>query len=403
MRQVGDIRCFFGVLVAALFLSQDQVDRLRAVRPEKARKHFDAELKGFFLELRPSGGASFGVRYYRDGRPRQMVVADAMRTSASDARAAAWQLLRQVAEGRDPVWERRRGTGDISFAGFVRDHYLPHVRARKRSWRTDEAILRNHLLPIFGGVSLIRIRPADARDLQLEFLRAGLAPATVNRRLALLSAVFTCAVEWGQLPAEANPMRQIRHIEGARHCERYITPQQAARLFEQLECAPNQTVANLCRLLLLTGARRSEVARARWEDVDLDGRVLRVPLAKSGKARHIVLSELAVQCIRNLPRHAGSPWLLPAPRTGRPVTGVFAAWDAIRRRVGIPDLRIHDLRHSYASLLVNAGRSLYEVQHLLGHADPRTTQRYAHLSQRTLRDAADIVGGLLLDAAATPE
>ncbi len=378
--------------MAVACLTQGVVDALRASPPSRPVKYFDAELKGFFLEVRALGGASFGVRYRARGRARQMVLADAARTTVNDARAAAWQVLDLVRSGRDPVWERRRGTGNMSLARFVEEHYLPHVRMRKRSWRTDEAILRRHLLPVLGGVSLARVGSADIRTLQHEFARCGAAAGTINRRLAVLSSVLSCAADWGQLPSGDNPARKVAPLPDPTCCERYLTPQQVARLLDELDREANRPVAALCRLLLLTGARRSEITLARWEDVDLDAGLLRVALSKSGKPRHIVLSHLAVECIQALPRRPGCPWLLPAPRTGRPLTGVFPVWERIRNRAGLPELRLHDLRHSYASLLVNAGRSLYEVQHLLGHASPKTTQRYAHLSQGTLREAANSIG-----------
>lgn len=381
-------------------LNQGVVERCLLQTPSRPVKHFDADLKGFFLELRPSGGASFGVRYYIRGRARQLVVADARRTTVNDARAAAWQVLDLVRAGRDPVWERRGGSGGMRLADFVAQHYLPHVRLTKRSWRTDESILGRHLLPALGSVSLARITPADIRTLQHQFVVQGLAPATVNRRLALLGAVFASAERWGQLPAGQNPVRQVPPLAVHNACERYLSGAELARLLKALDVEPNRAVASLCLLLLLTGARRSEIANARWEHIDLQRGVLTVPVAKSGRARHVVLSRQAIDCIRALPRSPGCAWLLPAPRTGRPLTGVFPVWRRIRSRADLHDLRLHDLRHSYASFLVNAGRSLYEVQHLLGHANPRTTQRYAHLAPGTLRDAADTVGSLLDDVAA---
>ncbi len=386
--------------MAQAFVSQALLEQCRQALPTRPVKFFDPELIGFYLEVRPSGGASFGIRYYVHGSPRQMVLADAAQTSANEARAAAWEVCKLVRAGRDPAWERRRGTGNMSLLRFVDGHYLPHVKATKRSWKTDESILRNHLLPALGAVSLARITNADIRTLQHQFLAEGAAVGTVNRRLALLGAVFARAIDWGQLPDGANPVRKVPSLADQAVRESFLDAEQMQRLLAVLDSEANRSIAELCRLLLLTGARRGEIANARWEHVDLQRGLLRVPLSKSGRSRHVVLSSRAIECIRRLPREPGCPWLLPAPRTGRPLTGVFQAWDRIRRRAGLPHLRLHDLRHSYASFLVNAGRSLYEVQHLLGHTNPRTTQRYAHLAPGTLRDAADVVSNLVDSAAA---
>ena len=143
------------------------------------------------------------------------------------------------------------------------------------------------------------------------------------------------------------------------------------------------------RLLLLTGARKSEILKARWENVRLDLRLLTVPLSKSGKPRHLPLSDAAVPVIRALPRGPGCPWLFPGHAPGKPLSDVYLFWDGLRRGLGLADVRIHDLRHTFASFLVNAGHSPYEVQKLLGHSDPRTTMRYAHLGQASLLAAAE--------------
>jgi len=286
----------------------------------------------------------------------------------------------------------------LTLERFAIEHYLPHAQLNKRSWRTDEAILRNHLLPALGAMPLDAVTVRDVRALQHRFAATGAAAGTVNRRLVLLGYLFSCATRWGLLEEGDNPVRRVEPLPDHGGRERFLSAEESRRLLAELAAEPNRGVASLVLLLLYTGARRSEITNARWQDVDLERGLLRVPLAKSGKARHVVLSVPAVTLIRSLPRLPRCDLLLPNPRTGRPLAGVFAVWDRIRMRAGLPGLRLHDLRHSYASFLVNAGRSLYEVQHLLGHANPRTTMRYAHLSQATLHEAANVVGMLLQPA-----
>lgn len=149
------------------------------------------------------------------------------------------------------------------------------------------------------------------------------------------------------------------------------------------------------RLLLLTGARKSEILKARWEYVRLDLRLLIVPLSKSGKPRHIPLSDEAIAVIRTIPRQPGNPWLFPGHAPGKPLSDLYLFWNRLRCSMGLADVRIHDLRHTFASFLVNAGHSLYEVQKLLGHSDPRTTMRYAHLEQASLVAVAETVSVFL--------
>jgi len=147
-------------------------------------------------------------------------------------------------------------------------------------------------------------------------------------------------------------------------------------------------------LLLLTGGRRNEITQAKWEYVNWERRTLLVPLSKSGKPRAIALNGPALALLRAIPR-TDNPYIFPSPVNGKPSASLFFPWDRIRKRAGLKDVRLHDLRHSYASFLVNQGISLYVVQGLLGHAHSRTTQRYAHLAHETLQDAAELVGDVV--------
>jgi integrase len=159
-------------------------------------------------------------------------------------------------------------------------------------------------------------------------------------------------------------------------------------------------------LLLLTGGRRNEITQAKWEYVNWERRTLLVPLSKSGKPRAIALNGPALALLRAIPR-SDNPYIFPSPVNGKPSASLFFPWDRIRKRAGLADVRLHDLRHSYASFLVNQGISLYVVQGLLGHAHSRTTQRYAHLAHETLLDAAervgDVVGGNAVPVAANSD
>lgn len=143
--------------------------------------------------------------------------------------------------------------------------------------------------------------------------------------------------------------------------------------------------------MILTGARKREVLDAQWGDFDLERRQWRIPTTKSGRPRHVPLSDGVLQLLAAVPHDASHPWVFANPETKKPYVSIFASWNTARTRAGLADVRIHDLRHSFASFLVNAGRSLYEVQKILGHTQVKTTQRYAHLAQETLVDACNSV------------
>lgn len=171
--------------------------------------------------------------------------------------------------------------------------------------------------------------------------------------------------------------------------ERYISQEEAQRLFEALEASDSKMLKYIVAMLLLTGARKREVLDARWSDFDLENRLWRIEFNKTGKPRHVPLSDGALQLLASLPRREGCDYAFANPDTGKPFVSFFYSWDTARKRAGMADVRIHDLRHSFASFLINGGRSLYEVQKILGHTQVKTTQRYAHLSHDSLVAAAN--------------
>jgi integrase len=178
--------------------------------------------------------------------------------------------------------------------------------------------------------------------------------------------------------------------------ERFLSPQESRALMDAVQKSSNPMLYPLIGFLLLTGSRKSEAFNVRWEHIDVDKRLWTVPLSKSGKPRHIPLSEGAFGLLLQAKEicvsgNLVSPWCFPNLETGKPLRNIQHCWEQARELAGLQSVRLHDLRHSYASALVNEGRSIYEVQKLLGHANVSTTERYAHLSQETLAQGAAAV------------
>jgi integrase len=194
---------------------------------------------------------------------------------------------------------------------------------------------------------------------------------------------------------ENNPTAGIDLHKENNKLERYLTHKEALRLFEALEKSESKHLKYIITMLLLTGARKNEVLQAKWSDFDLEQRIWSIEFNKTGKVRHIPLGDSVMKLLNALPRIEGNAYLFPSPATGKPYIQIFNSWDTARKRAGLPDVRIHDLRHSFASFLVNSGRSLYEVQKILGHTQVKTTQRYAHLSQESLIAAANTAASSL--------
>jgi len=259
----------------------------------------------------------------------------------------------------------------------------------ERSWETDESLLRNHILPKLGKLYLDEIKPQHVQEIANKH-RQTHKPSSTNRVIILCRYLFNLAMKkWKIKNVSSNPALAVDLYSENNKRERYLKDDEALRLFEALEASPNPLLPYIVAMLLLTGARKREVLNARWSDLDLAQNLWRIEFNKSGKTRHVPLSQGALSLLTKLPRQEGNDYLFPSPKTGKPFVSIFHSWDTARRKAGLQDVRIHDLRHSFASYVINAGHSLYEVQKLLGHTQVKTTQRYAHLSQESLLTAAD--------------
>lgn len=218
----------------------------------------------------------------------------------------------------------------------------------------------------------------------------GLALGTANRCLVLLRYAMNLALRREIPGITKNPTKDVPLFEDHCNKERYLSPEEAQTLYRAVQASVNPMLQYIIPMLILTGARKREVLDAQWTEFDLERRQWRVSVTKAGKPRYVPLSDGVVQLLSSMP-HDDNQWIFANPKTGKPYVSIFYSWDTARNQAGLADVRIHDLRHSFASFLVNAGRSLYEVQKILGHTQIKTTQRYAHLSQDTLIDAANVV------------
>jgi integrase len=365
----------------------------RAICAPGARKtnFFDASIPGFLLEVRQSGGKTFYQRYRNArGRECQFKIGSPDVLSLPQARKKARNVIAQALLGDDPQQRRQELRAIPSFSEFVRDLYLPFAMNAKRSWRTDETVLRIQVLPAFGRLPLDQITTAMIADLLTRMARKGYASGTMNRVLVLLRFMFNLANKWKVPGALSNPTAGLKLLP-EKMLNRFLSANEAQRLLNALELDANRTAARAIKLLLLTGARRNEITHARWDHVCWANRTLHVPCAKSGRPRSIVLNAAAVDLLRSIQPLPGNPYVFPSAITGRPSPTLHFPWTRIRKRAGLTDVRLHDLRHSFASFLVNKGVSIYVVQGLLGHTLVRTTQRYAHLADETLSQAAEMI------------
>jgi integrase len=227
---------------------------------------------------------------------------------------------------------------------------------------------------------------------------AGYKPGTVNRILANLKTVLAKAVEWEVGGLEKNVARQVKALRDPPHLDRFLSPAEAERLITAVRKSQSPMLRFIIPFLLFTGARKREALDARWQYIDLEGALWTIPFTKSGKPRHVPLSREAVAVLQQVKSRTQlllpgpCPWVFPNPLTEMPYTSIFEPWDICRRSAGLADVRIHDLRHSFASALVNRGMTLFDVKEVLGHSNIATTQRYAHLSPERLRNVVEQAG-----------
>jgi integrase len=357
---------------------------------------FDPLITGLVLEVRESGGKTWYVRYTNQrGIKKQYRLGDALFLKYEEAKRLTIRCKSDVLQGRDPSEDKKTLRAIPTLGEFVEQRLVPFIKTTKKSWATDVSYLKHHILPALAKQHLDQVSRFDIIAIHHGMRRKGYAVGTCNRVLILLKYLFNLAIRWQIEGVSENPCQGAQPFEDDITKERYLSEQEARQLYSAVCESDNDQLRYIIPMLILSGARRNEVLRARWDEVDLDRRQWRISKSKSGKHRYVPLSAALVALLQSIPRQPGNPWIFPNPKTGKPFCNVFNAWNTARRRAGLGDVRMHDLRHSFASFLVNGGRSLYEVQKILGHTHIKTTQRYAHLSQETLLEASNTVGNLI--------
>ena len=351
---------------------------------------YDTAISGFILEVRPSGVKTYFLRYRdKHGKQKQHKIGDTKSITFEQAKNAAQTLRARVVLGENLFAEKMSLKNIPTLEQFNQNHYMPFIKGYKRSWDTDDTMLRIHLLPRFGRLHLDEITTQDIIAFHHAMRAQGYAPSTCNRPLIILRYMFNLAKKWNIEGVAKNPVSGILLFEENNKRERFLNPLEVKRLYDILATSSNSQLKYIVPLLLLTGCRKRELLDAKWEHIDIERCTWRIPITKNGKARYVPLSTEVLNLLSRLPRFEACPYLVPNPHTKMPYASIDYAWGNARRQAELAEVRMHDLRHSFASFLVNAGRSLYEVQKILGHSQLVTTQRYAHLSQATLLDATN--------------
>lgn len=360
----------------------------RCQEGKKRTDYWDTSIPGFVLECRASGSKAFVLRYTNEyGKQAQRTIGMYGDITYDQARRVAQRWRSEVVLGGDPAAKKAEKKAIPTYAELARQHIAYNETYQKTPHNT-ERVIRCHLLPKWGTMRLDEIK-SQAIATWLSGLRKTLAPATVEKIRVTFNRSFELAAKWNIPGAQVNPVRAVPRPRFNNKKERFLTAQEAERLVAACKESANTQLAAIVQLLLLTGARKNEILKARWSNVDLERRALYLPDTKTGKPRYVPLSADAVEVIKGLRRWENCDWLVPSPITRRPFTDVKRPWDTARDKAGLSDVRIHDLRHSAASFMVNSGVDLYAVGRILGHSSPDTTARYSHLDGNTLLSAVE--------------
>ena len=366
-----------------------------AMSVERDTVFWDRSVTGFGVRVYPTGGKVYIAQARGPEGPKRVTVGRHGVLNADEARQRAALIVMRIKAGEDPVplplAARVRGGPTVAdlAARYLADHV--EVRLKPGTQAKLRGMIDNHILPALGRLPVEAVGRRQVAE-----LHRGLSdrPVAANRAVKTLAHMYRLGEGWGLAPAGCNPCRSIeKYPERGR--ERFLTDAEFARLGRVLDEAvgigtASPVAAAAIRLLLLTGCRKGEVLALRWTDVDLDAGELRLPDAKSGP-RAVQLPPPAVRLLEALPRRVGNPWVFPgrAPDGHYSAGALDYAWQAVREAAKLEDVRIHDLRHSFASRALALGETLPMIGKLLGHNDIETTARYAHLAQDSIHEAAE--------------
>jgi site-specific recombinase XerD len=370
------------------------------------------EHSGLYAECRQSANAAIpvwyqrlsnrtGNTYQRLGTVKELTLQQALKigrqvkaTHIAAVKSAG--VVAPIASSVSMTWDT-----------FIKDHFAPHCTAHIRSAKKYDQLHRLYVSPRFGRLPLSQITRKEAQALHVDMLeKMKLSPASADHAIKFMRRALNLAVQWDYL--EKNPLKNFELFMVDNQVENYLSDEQMQKLLTVLRTDSNRNVCNMLMLLLSTGARLNEVLSATWKNVSMEGRALKVDTirSKSKRSRSIPLNDSAMWVLEQLDSREKSAYLFPSPvfaKDGKdlPYTNITRAWYRIQKLAGIK-IRAHDLRHGFASMLVSGGRSLYEVQQILGHSDPKVTMRYAHLSSKVLQDAAN-AGSVIVPRVETKE
>ncbi len=380
-------------------LSKRTVDRLAVA--DKDTVFWDRELPGYGIRVYPSGRKVYVVQTRAAGRSRRVTVGRHGDIAPDRARKEAAKIIARLKAGLPPVEAEPEAPPTVAdLAGrYRREHVAMHCKPN--TVKHYGLMLNKHIVPRLGDFKVAEVERKDILKFQFELSDM---PTVANRCVDILVKMFNLAELWEMRPPGRNPCKSVRRYKVVRRKERFLTPAELARLGGVLDIAPAERLASrhaaaAIRLLVLTGCRRNEVMGLAWEDLDFEAGEMRLADSKTG-GRIVPLPPAAAAVLADLPRVEGNPWVFPGKRKGTHQVNINDSWNRVRERAGLDDVRLHDLRHTFASRALAIGEGLPMIGELLGHRQVNTTARYAHLARESVQAStarvADSIGANIL-------
>ena len=379
-------------MTAHIKINKRMVDQLKADGADTF--HWDADLPGFGVRVRGSGRKYYVVQYRADGRVRRITLGRHGAVATETARRRAMAAISEAKGGGDPAAardERRNAVTMKQLGNRFLEEYVPNHCKPSTAYEYGRSV-KFFIDPRIGRRKVRDIKRSDIAELHHELRET---PYQANRTLGVLSKMFAQAEVWGLRRDGSNPCLHVKRYKEEKR-ERFLNAEEFSRLGQVLDeilrdGSETRPAVVAFRLLMLTGCRLSEIQKLRWEHVDLDAGELRLPDTKTG-GRAVPLAPSAVRLLQTLPRDDDNPWVIAGKKPGSHLTDLQHPWRRIRARANLEDVRIHDLRHSFASRALALGEGLPMIGKLLGHTQVQTTARYAHLARDTVKASAARIG-----------
>jgi integrase len=336
---------------------------------------------GLYLEVRSKspGQGTYYLRYKdANGKTCHQKLGRTVDIDLDEARKRAKTLRAEITLNVYPKDAAITKKSIPTLTSYMEDPYIPYQKERIRGWARQRDLFQNHIQPTMGDLPLDKISLYSVQQLLTSLRKKNYAASTCNHPIRVLRHAVGLACRWEII--ETNQLSGLSLLREENHVNNIMTDDELKRLVNVLKSDKNKMVSSVCLFLLSTGARLNEALSARWEHFDLEHRNWTIPSehSKSRKIRSIPLNDQAISILENLGTRGKYATPFISNRGGK-FTTIHKVWDRLRKEAGLPHLRLHDLRHNYASYLINSGHSLYLVQSILGHSDPSVTQRYAHL------------------------